>query len=245
MKKLNHWKKTAAIAALVLSGMAVSQARANTIITTTQFFTSPSGQNGTSATYTAGGLSLVASAFNCGAGVLCANNPNHDYSTSTATLYDNTNGTAATNGLGINGDAISIGGVTRQEIPNNEFIQLNLTSILSSNTVTKLVFTFTDIVTAWSLYTSSHAGELEGTGGTQLVNNAGTGTTTFEIDNPTSADDLISVIAGTNCDVVLNSLAITTSTTTQGTVPEPATMLMTGLALLGIGTIVKKTRKNA
>jgi hypothetical protein len=230
MKTFNTLKHSVAIAALVLSGMALSQAQANPIII---LFNSPANDVGSSShAYSSGGLSLTATEYTCAG--LCSSTAGNTYS-STKDLYGNSDGL----GLANNQQGSEF------EIPNNEFIQLNLTTLLASNTVSSIQFTMTDIITAWSLYTSSAAGKLEGSG-TEIVNNAGSGTKTFTITSPTAADDLISVVAGNNCDVVLESITITLSGSgTQGTAPEPATLAMTGLALLGLGAILKKTRKQA
>ena len=260
MKNIDILKKSMVIAALVLTGMAAPQARASGVIT--YLFTSPSGLLGTSATFNTGTTqALIATGYNCGS--LCASSPNASYSGNLTPLFDNTatSGSPATgapassDGLGIANNTISGAqngtGYSRQEIPNTEFIQLNFTTILANYTVTSIVFQMTDIVTSWSLYTSSTAGKLQG-GGTQLVADSkivggnGSIVTAYTLSPTSSSDDLISVVAGTNCDVVLNSVTVNYSgITTQGTVPEPAMLLLTGLALLGLGGIIKKTRKNA
>jgi hypothetical protein len=237
MQRINSFTRNLAIAALVLSGIAASQARAATaLFTFSNPLSTPTNNPGVTHTYTSqtGGLSLTASGYSCTG--LCASSPNADFSSSTTALYDNSDG------LGLANNYVS--STNRYEIPNTKFVQLDFSSIFAGNTVTSIQFVMTDIVTSWSLYDSKTKGVLQGAGGVQLQADNKT-TATFTINNPSSALYLYDVVAGTNCDVVLNSVTVTYSNSTVQATPEPATFLVTGLALVGIAGIIKKARKKA
>ncbi|HTS30880.1 MAG TPA: PEP-CTERM sorting domain-containing protein [Bryobacteraceae bacterium] len=231
MKRLRFAERCAAVAALLLTGGWMSRASASQVIVT---FASPSGNVGDSQTYSSGGLSLTATGYDC-QGNLCANVSNTNYSSHETALYDNSIG------LGLADNRIG----SYYEIPNTQFVQLNLSSILANNTVSSIVFTVTDVQTAWSLYTSSTAGKLKGSG-TQLVNNAPPSTTTYTLNSPTlSADSLISILGGTNCDVVLNQLTINYTSDSIQSTPEPGSVILTGLGLVGLAAGLKKVRRKA
>jgi hypothetical protein len=55
---------------------------------------------------------------------------------------------------------------------------------------------------------------------------------------------LISFIAGTNCDTVLNEIIVNFSPTTQSPTPEPATFGLIGLSLVGLGIFARKSRRD-
>jgi hypothetical protein len=225
-------KKNIAITALVVLGAVMPQARANQIIF---FFTSPLGDVGNTHTYTdAGtGLTLNAAGYSCvgATGGLCANNPSTNYSADPTHLYDNSDG------LGIANNVIG----THHEIPNSEFVQLDFSYIESHTNVSSIQFMMTDIVTAWSLYSSSTAGELKGTG-TQLFNNSASAA--LQTISPVTSS-LYSFIAGTNCDAVLNEVIINYTTITTQSTPEPATFLLSGMVLLGLAVGLRKRRQTA
>jgi hypothetical protein len=183
------------------------------------------------------GTTVTLDGYSCpgATGGLCANNPNTNYSADHATMYDNSNGIGMANN--------QIG--SEYEIPNNEFVQVDFSQVVSKlktlgDTATTITFSVSNIVTAWSLYTSSVAGELEGSGGAQLVNNAGTGTTTYTFNvSQLPSDNLVSIIAGTNCDVVMDSVTVNYN----AAAPEPATCLLMGFALVGLGVAGRKARR--
>jgi len=231
MMKINVARRNIAIAALILSGLAVSQARANSVVFS---FTTPSGSQTSPHTYTDAvtGLSVTATGYTCvgATGGLCANDPNTNYSADKTNLYDNSDGLGVANNL-VNG---------KYEIPNSEFVQIDFSSIEANKKVQSIQYQMTDIVTSWSSYGSKVAGELEGVGGVQLVNNSAA-TTLQTITSP--AYGLYSFIAGTNCDVVLTKIIVNYTDITPS--PEPATFLISGLVLLGLVGAVKKSRKIA
>ena len=221
-------KCSVAVTPLILLWLSVSPARANQVIF---LFNSPSGSLGSSQTYTVSGLSITATGYRCvgASGGLCANDPNTNYSADLTNLYDNSDG------LGIANNVIG----SEREIPNSEFVQIDFSSVIANHSVQSIQsiqYKMTDIVTAWSSYGSTTAGELKGTNGATLVTNSSS-TATQTITSP--AFDLYSFIAGTNCDVVLNEVIINYTPTTA---PEPGYFGLIGISLTALAIVTKKIR---
>jgi len=239
-----------AATALLAFGMAVPQARANSAIFT--LGSSPSnGDTHTGTNTTVGpfvytdsvtGLTIAATGYSCvGAkNGLCSNDPTTPYGSDTAGLYQNADGLGMTG----SGNKINQSGIpaNEQEIPNSEFVQIDFSTLINkvgASNIKSITFTVTDIVDSWSLYaaTPSEKGELEGDGkGTAiLVNSANSGTTSYTYYG---SDTLFSIVAGNQCHVVLTGIDVEYA-------PEPATFVLMGFALVGMGIAGKKLRRRS
>ena len=199
-----------AATALLAIATAVPQAWGNSVPATFTF-NSPPGNVGDSYTYTSSGISVTAWGFD-GTSTTSENTP--------TALYDNTVG------LGLANDNYNKSGV--YEIPINEFVQLQIPNLASS----KVNFEMTDVNTGWLIYGSMTSGEL----GTKLLQ-SGTDSNLDTLVASAANYNYIDVIAGADCETVLNQLQITTAT------PEPTTYMLTGLALGVLGIAGKKLRK--
>jgi hypothetical protein len=211
-----------AAAALLVTAMAMPQAWANSV-SATFTFTSPAGSApGDVYTYTNNGIGITASGFS-GTSTTSANTPTG--------LYDNT--TVGNTGLGLANDYYSSN--KAYEIPINEFVQLDFSQVPNLKTAT-IQFQMTDIVDGWRIYGSNNSGML----GSNLLQ-SGSDSNLDTLVSSAASYKYVDVIAGTDCETLLNKLDVSTTTST----PEPTTSMLTGLALAGLGIAGKKLRRSA
>jgi hypothetical protein len=144
------------------------------------------------------------------------------------------------------------------EIPNVGFIQIDFSGVITSllaahDTIQNVTVNVTNINTGWNLFAGNTLGTLDGTGGSSFtaIGGNGYGTATQEVITGTQlasleADKYLGISAAANCDVELSSIQINyTSGTGQGSAPEPATCVLMGFALVGMGLAGRKLRRRS
>ena len=203
-------KTHTAVAALFVSLIAGTAAHAATVVANFSF-NSPLGNLGTTETYTNNGITITAAGFN---GISTT-------STNPATaLYGNPTG------LGLANDYYGPNGT--YEIPNNEFVQIDISGIPASYAIQ---FQMTNVEVGWRIFGSNTSGVF----GTLLQ--SGSNETMTSLTSAARSYKYIDVIAAANCETQLQNLQVTSPT------PEPATSALMGVALVGMGIVVKKMRR--
>ena len=242
-------KSIFATAALLVFGLAAPQVKATTTLFTLTggSFSSVNGVANSVLTFSNGsGFQLTLTGYNCQGQTLCDAAPTQ---TDTATaLHD------GSTGVGMANDQQG----TVYEIPRNEFVQVAISATPSNTTITGLAFNFVSVVDGWDIYTSATAGKFSTTGtniaqgnnqsdftlaqdpliNSTIAKNATTGSSTFS----TNGLGFFNVSAlQADCETLLNSITLTyTNTQAPPSAPEPATCVLMGAALVGLGVVRKK-----
>lgn len=250
MKKCSY----AALLILLIFGITAPAWAASTLFTLTGGGT-PSG-GGTVLTYTGGGFTLTLTGYTCMNQVngqlqgvsLCNSVDTGTYNTK-ETIVKN-----STYGLGLANDIeYGVG-----EIPRDEFIQVDFSTVPANTTISSITFTFTDLVDGWDIYQSSVPGEFDSGGGGPVAqgNNGGASKLTFPniastIDPgglsgsstvfTSSAGNFNVTALQSDCEAALSSITVNYGAST----PEPGTCLLMGMALLGLGAARRKRRSRS
>ena len=247
-RTLNKYIYTAALVLLTF-GVTAPQARAASTVFSLTSGGALSG-GGSVFTYSGGGFTLTLTGYTCrdsqGNNVTLCDSV--DTSTKNTTQAQ---GQSNTMGLGLTNDSQS----GTDEIPRNEFIQVDFSAVPANTTITSITFTMTDLVDGWDIYQSSVAGEFDSSAGGPVAqgNNGGVSLLSFPNIASTVAGNglsgsstIITNSAGffnvtalqSDCEAALSSVTVNFSTS----VPEPATCMLMGIALLGLGLTGKKLR---
>jgi hypothetical protein len=213
-----------ALASLTLIATALTPARATSYFGA---FSNPSGTLSTSQVYTSNGVNIVAYGFLEGS----PNTPTD--------LYGKASG-GDENGLGLKRDTTG-----DNEIQTNDFVQLDFSDPNTKLNITQAQMSIGSSTNGegWAIYGSNTLGTL----GTLLK--TGSNENSFNILpylGDTQGQYRYLSVTATKGNVLLDSVVLTgTAPTTCFATPEPATLLMVGLALTGCGITMRKRRLNA
>jgi hypothetical protein len=229
--------------------MAVPQMRADTVLF--NLAGGPSSGAGTASfTYTALSTSGLTDSLTIN-GYACYNSSGNSVSQciDAATYNDSTSHTAT---LGTAGGGLEM---SSGEIPQNDFVQVDFSGLTKQGfTITSVKVTMVDVIDGWDIYGSAVKGELasasttplsqgtDGTGGTSNINsNYPTSlATTISATSSWAIPNYLSITAlQTDCHTEVASISVTYST------PEPATFVLMGFALVGMGIAGKKLRRRS
>jgi hypothetical protein len=252
--------------ALILMAGILPQAQADSVLfpqsatftlSTGGQYSTLNGVNDAVLTYTNGSVTMTLTGYICGAsGTLCDSTPDPAKADTADALHE------SSSGVGLVDDPQS--GV--DEIPRNEFVQVDFSTMPANATITSVEFSMADVVDGWDIYTSRLAGKLDSTAtttGNSLTpaaqGNNVTGYTLAQfadIDTPaltkgatTGSSTITSSGAGfynvtalqADCETLLTSITVNFDTPVSAA-PEPASLILVGGVLIGIGTIRKRKK---
>ena len=233
-------RKLLAVAALVGVCMLVPSMQAASLVANANITSGSFSSGNDVLTLSFGALGTITfTGYSCGSVTLC---------TSVATTQESK--TALTDSNGALGIASNTPG---DQIPRNDFVTIDFSNFHAP--ITSVTLNMADVVAGWDVYSTSKANELDSSGNTgsplaqgnnqqdftlqqdPIINsisnkNSSTGSSTFA---PTS---LITVSALQDCEVEIQSISVYYT-------PEPATCLLMGGTLVGIGLAGKKLRRRS
>lgn len=241
-----------AVAVMVLLGIAIPQAQAAQVV----FTLSGTVLSNTTLTYSSGGVGLTLTGYTCRDSL----GNTVDYCNSVDTSTHNTKETLVEGSAGVGLANDGQGSV--DEIPRSEFVQMSISTLPANSTITDVIFNMSHVVDGWDIYMSSVAGVFDSTSASPAAQGNNQSSYTLQQYNlinstiikytTTGFSDIYGDGPGyysitalqADCETLLTSVTVnyTTLGGNDSTTPEPATCLLMGVALLGLGAAARKLR---